>query len=177
MGYRLRVIGYGLVALLLTACGHQAPQRPSQRKSGSGTEVTVDSTTLRLMALNQQLTEAAEEQLTHFAQAQEEPYALYEQGTWVHIYDAGDMQAAVVRDEECTVRMQVYSLSGTFYMDHEQTARIGKKELPAAVEENITEWHHGARMRLLAPWYAAYGIQGTATVPSYENVIIDLEIR
>ena len=177
MGERLWVIGYGVwLAMLLTACGHQAPQRPSQHKSGEHTVTQADSTTIRLMEMNVQLMEAAEEQLLHYAQAQDEPYALYERGTWVHVIEQGGTQA-VQPNEECTVRMQVYSLSGTFYMDHEQTARIGKGQLPAAVEENITEWHHGARLRLIAPWFAAYGIQGTTTVPPYENVIIDLEIR
>ena len=45
-----------------------------------------DSAQLALLALNQQLTETADEQLHRLAQAQEENYALYENGTWVHIF-------------------------------------------------------------------------------------------
>ena len=55
--------------------------------------------------------------------------------------------------------------------------RIGKKELPQAVEENIGELHHGAQARLLAPWYTAFGLRGTDRIPPYENVIIDIELR
>jgi hypothetical protein len=73
--------------------------------------------------------------------------------------------------------MTVYSLSGKQYTDSDITVRIGKYELPAAVDENITEWHHGAHVRMFAPWYAAYGIQGTDYIPPYENVIIELNIR
>jgi hypothetical protein len=164
----------GLVVLLLSGCGGKGPQRPSQRK---GSAPQADTTVLGLMEMNQQLAETADAQLHRLAREQEESYALYEQGTWVHIYDKGDTERPIHYNEEYTVHMRVYSLKGTFYMDAEQTARAGKYELPAAIDENITDWHHGASMRMIVPWYAAYGNKGTAKVPPYENVIIDLEIR
>ena len=168
-----RIIGL-LAAVLLIGCGHQAPQRPSQRK---GQTPQADSTQLALMSLNQQLTEAADGQLYQWAQSQSEAYALYERGVWAIILDAGDSQRPVQAGEECTLHMRVYSLAEHKYCDLEHTARIGKYELPAAIDENITEWHHGAHIRMAAPWYAAYGIKGTADIPPYENVIIELEIR
>ena len=173
MGYGLRVI-IGMLLCLLIGCGHQAPQRPSQRK---GQTPQADSTQLALMGLNQQLTEAADGQLYQWAQAQSETYALYERGVWAVIMQPGDSERPVQAGDECTLCMRVYSLTGRMYCDMERTARIGKYELPSAIDENITEWHHGARIRMAAPWYAAYGIKGTADIPPYENVIIELEIR
>lgn len=170
----LRLIGYGLVALLLIGCGHQPPQRPSQRK---GQAPRADSAHLALMGLNQQLTEAADGQLYHWVQQQTEPYALYERGTWAAVLRPGDSALPVQEGEECTLRMRIYSLAGHKYCDLESTVRVGKYELPAAIDGNITEWHHGAALKLAAPWYAAYGIKGTAEIPPYENVIIELEIR
>jgi hypothetical protein len=174
MGYRLRVIGYGLAALLLIGCGHQAPQRPSQRK---GQTPQADSTQMALMSMNQQLAETADGLLYRWAQEQTEPYALYERGTWALIRSAGDSDLPIHAGDECTLHMQVYSLAGHKYCDVERTARVGKYELPPAIDENITEWHRGARIRMAAPWYAAYGIKGTADIPPYENVIIELDIR
>lgn len=162
------------MAILLVGCGQQAPQRPSQRK---GAAPQADSTALALMEMNQRLTEQADEQLLHLVQGQEPPYALYEHGTWARVLRTGDSQRPVKHGEACSVHMRVYSLSGTLYSDTQTTVPVGKYELPPAVDENITEWHHGARVELLAPWYAAFGIHGSEHVPPYENVQIELAIN
>ncbi len=168
--------GYLIVLLCaaLAGCGRQAPQRPSQRM---GEAPKADSAQLALLALNQQLTETADEQLHRLAQAQEENYALYENGTWVHIFEPGEADEPIREGEECTVHMRILSLEGQLYSDIEQTAHAGKYELPSAIDANITEWHHGAKVKLLAPWYAAYGIKGTDEIPPYENVMIELELK
>ena len=98
-------------------------------------------------------------------------------GVWAYVIDRGDAEQPVLAGEECRLRMKVFSLSGKPYTDSDLTVRIGKYELPAAVDENITEWHHGAFVRMFVPWYAAYGIKGTDHIPPYENVIIELNIR
>lgn len=163
------------VAMFLCGCGGTGPQRPSQRKSAVP---TVDSTQLALMELNYQLATAADEQLRALVKAQTENYALYNNGTWVHIIQVGETDRAMLKQgEECTVRMRVMSLEGKLYTDTEQTATIGKYEWPTAVDKNLPEWHHGARVKMFVPWYSAYGIKGTAEVPPYENVIIELDIE
>ena len=158
--------------MLLVGCGQKGPQRPSQRK---GESVQVDTTQLALMDLNRQLAESADEQLYRWVQTQAETYALYEQGTWVAVLKAGEEE--IVPGEECSLHMRIYSLDGHAYYDADQTAKAGKYEFPAAIDANITEWHHGASLKLAAPWYAAYGIKGTDDIPPYENVMIELDIR
>ena len=173
-GHGLRMIAFGVLCLLVSCVG-KGPQRPSQRK---GTVPAVDSTQLALMELNQQLALAADRQISQLAQAQEENYALYERGVWATILEMGDSERENPQPEEqCAIHMRIYSLSGTLYSDIEQTFRVGRHEVPEAIDENIGEWHHGARVRLLAPWYAAYGLQGTDNIPPYENVIIEIELR
>ena len=163
----------GLVALVLMGCGRVDPQRPTQRKSAAP---TVDSTQLALMELNQRLTVAADDQLTQLAQ-QEGQFVFYERGTWVRTIDWGETENKVNPGEQCTVHMRVFSLNGTLYLDTEQTVTVGKNELPDAVDENLPEWHHGAQLVLLAPWYAAYGIQGKEPIPPYENLRIELAVK
>lgn len=163
---------YIVVAVLLTACTQTAPQRPSQRKREAPKP---DSTQLALLAFNQQLTEAADAQLARIAREDALPFALYEHGTWGALTTPGDGET-VLPKEECKLHIRIYSLSGTLYTDSECTARIGAQTLPAAIEENITEWRHGAHVVLLAPWHAAYGIKGTEQIPPYENIRIDLTI-
>lgn len=127
------------------------------------------------MDLNRQLAESADEQLYRWVQTQTEPYALYEQGTWGTVLHAGEGE--ILPEEECSVHMRVYSLEGKVYYDADQTAKVGKYEFPTAIDANITEWYHGASLKLAAPWYAAYGIKGTDHIPPYENVMIELDIR
>ena len=55
--------------------------------------------------------------------------------------------------------------------------RLGKNELPMAVEWNMDELHPGGMARMYAPWYTAFGQQGTAHIPPYENVMIEIELR
>lgn len=162
----------GLMALVLIACGRVDPQRPTQRKSAAP---AVDSTQLALMEFNQHLTVAADDQLTQIAQ-QEGQYVLYERGTWVRSVEWGEGEK-VNPNEECTVHMRIFSLDGKLYCDMEQTAMVGKYELPAAIDENLPEWKHGAQLLILAPWYAAYGMKGTEYIPPYENIRIELEIK
>ena len=167
-----RYLFIGMVVLLV-ACTQTAPQRPSQRKSEAPQP---DSTQMALLELNQHLTEEADRQLASIARSEDTPYALYERGTWAAIIAKGEGET-VQPKEECRVHMRIYSLSGTLYVDAEQTVAIGAQQLPPAIEENITEWRHGAQIVLLAPWYAAYGIQGADQIPPYENVRIELTIQ
>ena len=161
--------------VLLAACNQVAPQRPTQR---SGSAPQIDSAQLAVLELNQQLALAADKQLTQFAQAQEETYALYESNTWITVLSRGDEESACpAENEEWTVHMRVYDLEKNLLVDSEAAYRIGKNELPLAVEANISELHHGAEVRMIVPWYAAFGMQGTAQVPPYENVIIEMELR
>ena len=160
---------------LLSGCRPQAPQIPSQRK---GEAPKTDSAALALMELNRQLAQAADRQLVQLVQEQAEPYALYEAGTWMTILDRGDeTSAAPAYDEQWTVHMQIYDLSGRMLVDSEASYRIGRHELPEAVDENIGELRRGGKARLMAPWYAAYGLKGTENIPPYENVIIEIELK
>ena len=160
---------------MLVGCGGKGPQRPSQ---WLGKEPEPDSATLALMELNQQMAITADAELLRMAQESEDNYALYDGGAWVCILDKGDtLSPALQRDEECVLHMTTYTLTGRMLIDTEQPWHVGRYELPLAVDRNLTEWNHGSHVRILAPWYSAYGLKGTDDVPPYENVIIEIEIR
>ena len=161
--------------VLAASCGHQAPQIPSQRKSKAP---EADSTQLALMQLNMELAKAADEELAALVQTQDKNYALYTCNAWATIIERGDINRPMPkRGEECVVHMKIYNLAGQLLEDNEGTFCVGKLELPTAIDANIREWHHGAKIKMYAPWYAAYGIKGTETIPPYENVMIEIEIR
>ena len=109
------------MAVLFAGCGHQAPQRPSQRK-GQGPQV--DSAALALLQLNQQLAETADRELTALAQEQDSAFALYEAGTWMRIMNKGDETTPTPQaNEEWTIRMCVYDLKMQLLEDSEASYR------------------------------------------------------
>ena len=163
------------LVMLFAACGPQSPQRPSRRL---GQSPDADSAQLALLEFNRQMAESADELLMHTAQEQEERYALYNSNVWVTFLDNGDTDRPMPqREEECIVSMRIYTLEGKLLSDTKGTYKIGKFELPPAIDVNITEWHYGCRVRMYAPWYSAFGMKGTEEVPPYENVIIELELE
>ena len=167
--YPIAVIS--IAALLLYGCGGPAPQRPTQRK---GQMPEPDSAQLALMELNMQLAQTADQAVMAMAQAQEEPMALYESNVWMRILEQGNGTPSL---EGCIVHMRICTLDGRLLEDSEVSYVPGKRTLPTGVEDNIAGLSPGARVRLLIPWYVAFGAQGTAHIPPYENVMIDLDIR
>lgn len=163
----------GLVAMLLYSCSGVAPQRPSQRK---GQTPETDSTRLAIMEMNLQLAKAADRAVLGASQAQDEQYALYDGSAWMHIYSKGDeTQQAAHNGSLCTLHMRIYTLDGRLLEDSEGTYTVGKYELPNCIEQNLHELRPGAHVRIYAPFYTAFGAQGTAHIPPYENVMIDLD--
>ncbi|MCR5050142.1 MAG: hypothetical protein K6A36_03570 [Paludibacteraceae bacterium] len=173
MRKQLRLILSLSCLLILIGCGNQGPQRPTR---WLGKEPELDSAQMALLELNRQMALAADKELLQLAQSQEEKYALYDGGVWVHQIEAGS-DSLVRLGTSCTVHICTYRLDGQMLTDIEQTYSVGKFEMPMAIERNINSWNHGAKMRMYAPWYAAYGMKGTEYVAPYENVIFEIEIR
>ena len=167
----------GLICLILTACGgHQSPQRPSQ---WLGKSPEPDSVQLRLMELNQQMAAEADKELLHYVQTHEEAYALYLGNVWVHIWESGNDELTPYNyGQSCPLHLRIYSMDGkTLLADMRRSFQLGSNDTPYGVTEVVRELYPGARARLLAPWYSAYGIQGNGYVEPYQNVIIDLTIE
>lgn len=165
----------GVAVLMLSGCGGKGPQLPSRHL---GSDAEPDSATVALMEFNYQMAQAADKELLKMALESEEPYAQYQGSAWALIIDKGDENAgAPKRNEKCVVHVRTYTLAGKLLTDEEKSWNIGHFELPLAIDANIIEWNHGAHVRILSPWYAAYGLKGTENVPPYENVIFEVEIR
>lgn len=165
-----------LWAVLLISCVEKKPQQPSQ---WLGKEVKVDSAQLALLELNQKMVVTADDLLAKTVQTFSEKYALYNANTWIYFINRGNIDAPPpIKGEKWTIHTTIYSLTTRkLLIDTLQEYTIGKGELIVAIENNIHEFRKGTKARMLVPWYAAYGMQGTKEVPPYENVIIEIEIK
>ena len=169
-----RVIFLTVVTAVCVCCVRQAPQRPSTRH---GQAPEVDSASLALIELNYRMAAGADRELASYVQTSGEPYALYDNNTWLLVTAKGEESIPLLGDEKHTMHLRLYDLQGRLLEDVQREYTIGRMELPLAVEGVLPELHPGATARLLAPWYAAFGTTGTATVPPYTNIMIDLEIQ
>jgi len=165
-----------LMCLFLMACVGQGPQRPS-RWLGKSPEA--DTAQLQLIEFNQQMVSAADKELVHYVELQDEAYALYRGGVWVHVLEHGnDDLKPYTYGQTCPLHLRVYAMDGsTLLADMRQTFHLGNSDVPHAVTDVVRELHPGARARLIVPWYSAFGIQGKDRIQPYQNVIIDLTIE
>ena len=51
---------------------------------------------------------------------------------------------------------------------------VGSGDLPIAINRSLKQMSRGEEMRVIAPWYTAYGAEGTALIKPYSNLIITL---
>lgn len=173
----MKKLAYIACAFLLISCGGgTGPQRPSQ---WLGKALKVDTAELNLMQFNQRMAAEADAELMQYVREQDESYALYHSSAWVHIMENGDLAREPYNyGQTCTLHLRTYTLNKkkSLLADVYQSFKIGESQLPYAVVEVVRELHPGAKANIIAPWYAAYGMQGNAQVPPYQNVIIELTI-
>lgn len=178
------VIVLAVVALVI-GCRRTAPQRPSQR-NGVRVETAADTAALALLSASQRLADAADREVARYVRTRGEEagqtgetmlFAQSEVGSWERWIVRTDEGNTPQKNEEWTLRMVVTGLDGTMLLDSEATYRIGREELPRAVEEAVAEAHHGDELEIVCPWYTAYGAMGNEYIEAYQNVIIQLYIR
>lgn len=164
-----------LLSALLMACQRTKPQSPSIR-NGIRHEKT-DSTVLRMLELNQRMAAQADQDIIRYVQQSALLYAQEHIGYWLAYIAHSEDTTTLYKDASVDVRMRVMRLDETLLMDTEQTYTIGRAQLPDAVDHAVRHHHPGEHLRLVAPWYVAYGREGNEHIQPYENVIFDIEIR
>lgn len=160
----------------MTSCHRVGAQRPSIR-NGHRADEGKQTEALALLTLNQRLSAEADKEILAYVEAQEERYAQMQVGAWVHYLIRTDDETMPQDDEKWTMHMTIRDLDGKLLLDSEPTIRIGHEDLPVAVDAILREMHHGESVRIICPWYTAYGVQGTEQVGAYKNVIIDLQLK
>jgi len=165
-----------LLLVLLVSCGGRGPQMPSRRM---GEDPKLDSAQMALLELNRRMRTEADKELQVLSQSDTtERYALYRWGAWAHIIEYGNDEVPRPKlGQRCDIHMRVYDLKGKLYSDEELTVQLGRRDVPVAVDWNLQEWNHGAKVKMFVPWYSAYGLEGKNAIPPYENVMILLDVK
>lgn len=118
----------------------------------------------------------ADRALLAYIEGREESYALVH-NVWLR-HDRPSGEGETPREgEQWTMHVRTKTLDGRLLLDEEKAYTIGRHELPACIEMNADELHHGDALTIVSPWYAAYGMYGNEQIPPYTNVIIQIEVH
>ena len=166
------------LAIALSACSPQAPQRPSQR---SGQQPEPDSATLAMVELHQRLADAADAELNNYIRNHPGQWFAQEDGSWYSPSPSGDNQsnsAAVAQRSGLIfhLRLVTRDLDGNLLSDVQGEYELGKCQLPSSVESTLHSTLSTLNYIVLAPWYVAYGSQGNEFIDGYQNVTIEVYI-
>lgn len=163
IGYRLLLIG-----LLLMGCAQQ-PQKVRHLNQ----EQTPDSALLAQMEFNMQMADAADRACREWVKNDSIQYTIDNFGFWyaktVNLY-ADTLQ----KGEKVLTHIYICELNGALLADITDYFSIGSGDLPIAINRCLKQMSRGEEMRIVAPWYTAYGTEGTSLIKPYSNLIIKL---
>lgn len=165
--YSLRC-GVVLMLLALVAC-HKEPQKVRHISQ----QEEPDSALMAQMAFNMKMAGAADRACSDWVKQDSLTYAQDDFGFWytktINLY--GD---TLQKGEMVLTHIQVCELNGTLLADIEDYFSVGSGDLPIAINRSLRQMSRGEEMRVIAPWYTAYGAEGTALIKPYSNLIITL---
>ncbi len=173
-----RLVGYIICLILLTACGGRGPQGP-QRPANRDDRSRRDSDLVAMIQVNQRMAEEADREVIRYVQADTlHRYAQCNQGAWVARLTEMLENEQPKMGEPVQLHMLVYTLDGRDLLwDVEGEFTIGRGELPLGIEYALRELRRGEQGRILAPWHAAFGVDGADNIPPYSNVRIEITIH
>lgn len=166
-----------LVCCLLVACQRTAPQRPTVRGQAQATQA--DSATMQLLNFNQQMTDAADRELTIWVQKDSTcTWAQREDGVWVRRDSVFALAGENLLENGQTIQlhMQIRKLDGTMVIDTKENHTIGSNRLPMGIENVLREMMPESSCTIAVPWYAGYGVQGNEIIGKYENILVHIEL-
>lgn len=166
----MRRLGIGLWLLAMVGC----TQQPQQVRRLSEKQAP-DSALLAQIEFNQHMSRAADNACREWVRQDSSAYALDDFGFWytktVNL-DADSLQ----QGEQVLIHLTVAELNGQQLADVKDIFAVGTNDLPLSVNRCLKQMSRGEQMRIIAPWYAACGTEGTQLIKPYTNLIITLTI-
>ena len=79
--------------------------------------------------------------------------------------------------QEIALHIIINTFNGTLISDTKFTTHLGANNLPIAINRSLKMMRLGEQMRIVAPWYTAYGVEGTSIIKPYSNLLITLTVE
>lgn len=160
-----------LVATLLVSC-----QPKPQRAKHLTEKQPIDSLLMLQLQFNTHMADAADRECIAFVQSDSLNYTMDAYGFW-YCKTAKYQMETVETGQKITLHIQINELNGPLLSDVKYEHIVGSGELPLALSRSIKMMATREQMRIVAPWYTAYGIEGTDIIKPYTNLLINIRIE
>ena len=171
-------VGNSVLQMLLVVlcCAFVACQPQPRPVRHLGEKQEVDTALLAHMQLSMRMSEAADRACSAAAEADSLRYALDDFGFWFAktVTYSGDR---LVVGQEVVLHLQISELNGNLIADTKSSFVVGAGDLPLAVTRSLKMMGVGEQMKIIAPWYAAYGVEGTKIIKPYTNLLIIVTVE
>ena len=165
-----RIILIFFPIFILASCGKSVrPQEPANTPE-------IDTVAQNLLYTNQLLVEETNKELALFVKSTGMDFALSNNGFWFRWLSKSENEPLQV-DMAADIHYEVWLMDSTKCVDISREVRVGKKEVPPAIDKALLMMSSGEKMEIISPWYCAYGQKGDDYVPAYTNVRFILEVN
>lgn len=159
-----------LVVFLFTSCSKPAPQLPANKGSN------VDSTQINLQKLNETLALQEDSLIQILVNKQGVTYLKTQNGIWYHKEKETNLDS-IIRNKTVSFIYQCYTLDGKIINSGKTQQYLGKKEMLKGLEEGLLLMRKGEKMRLIIPWYLAYGMNGKDNIEPYTSLVYEITVE
>lgn len=155
--------------MLLAACS-PAPQ-PVRRLHD---KAAPDTAVLAQMRFNYHMATTADSLCCAVVQRDSLRYAQDLYGFWY--CKTRSVAADTLRPHDAVrLRLRLREFTGRMIADEEDLFTVNDGTLPTAIARSLRMMGYGEQMQVIAPWYAAYGVEGSSIVPPYTNLRITID--
>ena len=159
-----------LLSIAFVAC-HQTPQQVNRRNL----QQPIDSALIAQMQFNTRMAEQADKTCLAIVEADTLQYVMDDFGFW-YTKTISLPSDTLQKGQEVNAHIQITEINSNLIIDTKMPIVVGSGDLPTAINRALKIMCMGEQMRIITPWYAAYGIEGTNTIKPYSNLIILLTI-
>ena len=160
-----------LSIILLVGC-----QKQPQRARHLGAEKEVDSITMAKLQFNQQMAQAADRLCLEIVNADTLQYTIDDFGFWYTKTIITDLDS-IHKGDTVELHIQISEIGGKMISDIKNQFIVRSGDLPLAIVRSLKTMRRGEQMRIISPWYTAYGVEGPSIIKPYSNLLITLQIE
>lgn len=163
------------ITMLFFSLAFVACQPTPQQVKHLHQEQPIDSALLAQLQFNTRMATQADQACLDIVQNDTLQYTLDDFGFWYAKTISLPSDTLQV-GQEVNAHIIINEINGNLTLDTKMPLIVGSGDLPTAINRALKIMCPGEQMRIITPWYAAYGIEGTSTIKPYSNLIILLTI-
>ena len=165
--------GIWVIGLLLLLVGCNKTPQPVRHL---GNETQPDSLLMAQLYFNQRMINEADKQCLEYIKHDTlHTYAQDEFGFWYTILQHTNLDS-LQKGQHLDMHIQIFELNDSLIADIKENLQIGGGELPMAINRALNQLRQGEQVQIIAPWYTAYGVEGTAIIKPYSNLRIVVKV-